>query len=238
MLSTVRSIHAVKRSSVRSFSITSVQLADESTNDAISKLVGDLDIGLNKRIQSSEQGGTTNPLPFAPRQLRSDTGNVYFRPQDAEKYQLATNKYYLHCLTSHSNTLLTLTNHKHEPIMWTSAGLCGFKKAARGGYEAGFRSTTMMLEKMKQKEEDDAALELKARTEPQKIQKTQAKKQKPQFKPASIELIIKDFGLGREAVMKALMGVEGDHYRTKITNIIDATPLKFGGVRARAVRRL
>lgn len=122
--------------------------------------------------------------------------------------------------------------------MWTSAGLCGFKKAARGGYEAGFRSTTMMLEKMKQKEDDDLALELKLRTEPQRVQKTQAKKQKPMFKPAQIELIIKDFGLGREAVMKALMGVEGDYYRNKITKVIDATPLKFGGVRARAVRRL
>lgn len=148
------------------------------------------------------------------------------------------NKYYLHCLTSHSNTLLTLTNYKHEPIMWTSAGLCGFKKAARGGYEAGFRSTTMMLEKMKMKEEDDVALELKSRIDPSRVQKTQVRKQKPIFRPSQIELVIKDFGLGREAVMKALMGVEGDHYRNKISNIIDATPLKFGGVRARAVRRL
>lgn len=167
-----------------------------------------------------------------------DSSSYRLNSRDMDKFDRDMNKYYLHCLTSHSNTLLTLTNHKHEPLMWTSAGLCGFKKAARGGYEAGFRSTTMMLEKMKQKEDDDLALEIKTRTEPQRVQKTQAKKQKPMFKPAQIELVIKDFGLGREAVMKALMGVEGDYYRNKITKVIDATPLKFGGVRARAVRRL
>lgn len=172
------------------------------------------------------------------RTMRSNSNTVNLQASDINKHRIDLNKYYLRCLTSHSNTLITLTNHKHEPILWTSAGLCGFKKAARGGYEAGFRSTTMMLEKMRQKEEDDAAFELKSRTEPQRVQKTQLKKQKLPFRPAQIDLVIRDFGLGREAVMKALMGVEGDHYRNRITNIIDATPLKFGGVRARAVRRL
>jgi small subunit ribosomal protein S11 len=149
-----------------------------------------------------------------------------------------TQKYYLHCLTSHSNTLLTLTNYKHEPVLWTSGGLCGFKKAARGGYEAGFRSTITMLEKMQRKEAEDQALLLKERTEPTRVQKTAAKKRKAPFKPREIELVIKEFGLGREAVMKALAGQEGDYYRGIITKVIDATPLKFGGVRARAVRRL
>lgn len=95
-----------------------------------------------------------------------------------------------------------------------------------------------MLERMKQKEDDDAALELKKQTEPQRVQRTQAKKQKPPFRPKEIELIIKDFGLGREAIMNVLTGIEGDHYRNRIKTLIDATPLKFGGVRARAVRRL
>lgn len=172
------------------------------------------------------------------RLMRSNSDSVSLISNDVKKLRTDINKYYLHCLTSHSNTLLTLTNWKHEPVLWTSAGLCGFKKAARGGYEAGFRSTTMMLEKMRQREEDDAAFERKSRLEPQRVQKTQLKKQKLPFRPYQIDLIIKDFGSGREAVMKAIMGVEGDHYRNKIAQIIDATPLKFGGVRARAVRRL
>lgn len=218
----------------RTFSCSSTVLAQSPETDSLSTLIESIDAPASD-APDAVKVSIANP---SIRRARSDTGAVNFRFSDAEKYKLATNKYFLHCLTSHSNTLLTLTNYKHEPIMWTSAGLCGFKKAARGGYEAGFRSTTMMLEKMKQKEDDDAAFELKSRTEPQRVQKTQVKKQKPQFRPASIELIIKDFGLGREAVMKALMGVEGDHYRNKITNIVDATPLKFGGVRARAVRRL
>lgn len=172
------------------------------------------------------------------RLLRSNSNVVNLTAADINRHRVDLNKYYLRCLTSHSNTLLTLTNHKHEPVLWTSAGLCGFKKAARGGYEAGFRSMTLMLEKMKQKEDEDAAYELKSRTEPQRVQKTQVKKQKLPFRPAQIVLVIRDFGLGREAVMKALMGQEGDYYRNRIVQIIDSTPLKFGGVRSRAVRRL
>lgn len=95
-----------------------------------------------------------------------------------------------------------------------------------------------MLDRMRQKEEEDAALALKAKNEPQRVQKTQAKKLKPPFRPKTIQLIIKDFGLGREAVMNVLSGVEGEYYKHRITSIVDATPLKFGGVRARAVRRL
>ncbi|ORY81498.1 hypothetical protein BCR37DRAFT_387755 [Protomyces lactucae-debilis] len=191
--------------------------------DAIdtSLLFGDL-MGSSRRVKSA-----SGPIMPTSKIFKQDAS----APADAQKY-------YLHCLTSHSNTLLTLTNYKHEPILWTSGGLCGFKKAARGGYEAGFRSTITMLEKMQRKEAEDRALLLKERTEPSRVQKTAAKKRKAPFKPREIELVIKEFGLGREAVMKALAGQEGDYYRGLITKVIDATPLKFGGVRARAVRRL
>lgn len=147
-------------------------------------------------------------------------------------------RYHLHCLTSHSNTILTLTNHKHEVVMGTSAGMCGFKKAARGGYEAGFRAMCNMLERMRDKEDADAAKSAKERADPSRVQRVAANKRKPPFHPREIDLIVKDFGLGREAVMKALHGVEGDRYRGLVRSVIDATPLKFGGVRARAVRRL
>ena len=147
-------------------------------------------------------------------------------------------RYHLHCLTSHSNTILTLTNHKHEIVMWTSSGVCGFKKAARGGYEAGFRSMCNMLERMRDKEDADAAKAAKEKADPSRVQRVAANKRKAPFKPRDIDLVIKDFGLGREAVLKALMGGEGNRYRPLIRNVIDATPLKFGGVRARAVRRL
>ncbi|KAJ8609254.1 hypothetical protein MRB53_039195 [Persea americana] len=183
---------------------------------------------LNSRITRGIQVGRSLTLGTAERK----------KPDTNSPFAIAPQNYHLHCLTSHSNTLLTLTNYKHEPILWTSAGLCGFKKAARGGYEAGFRSMLTMLDRMRQREQDDAALLLKSQTDPSRVQKTQVKKQKAAFRPKNITVIIKDFGLGREAVMNVLSGVEGEHFRSRITSIVDATPLKFGGVRARAKRRL
>lgn len=53
-----------------------------------------------------------------------------------------------------------------------------------------------------------------------------------------IELILRDFGQGREAIQKILLGTEGTFVRDKIVRVMDATRLKFGGVRSRRPRRL
>ncbi|BFZ57011.1 hypothetical protein PYCC9005_004061 [Savitreella phatthalungensis] len=147
-------------------------------------------------------------------------------------------QYHLHCLTTHSNTRITLTNHAHEVVMWTSAGVCGFKKAQRGGFEAGFRAMCNILERMREKEDSDAARAAKERAEPNRVNKVAANKRRPPFRPRNIDLILSEFGVGREAVTKALLGVEGNRYRPLIRQLIDTTPIRFGGVRPRAVRRL
>ena len=49
---------------------------------------------------------------------------------------------------------------------------------------------------------------------------------------------MRGFGQGREAVTKALLGVEGQGIRGKIVKVSDATRLKFGGTRSRKIRRL
>lgn len=54
----------------------------------------------------------------------------------------------------------------------------------------------------------------------------------------SIELILRDFGAGREAIHKILLGAEGRFVRDKIVRVMDATKLKFGGVRGKRPRRL
>lgn len=53
-----------------------------------------------------------------------------------------------------------------------------------------------------------------------------------------MELIMRDFGSGREAIQKILLGSEGVHVRNKIVRVMDATRLKFGGVRSKKARRL
>ena len=53
-----------------------------------------------------------------------------------------------------------------------------------------------------------------------------------------LEVFLRGFGAGREAVTKALLGLEGAALRGKIVKVSDATRLKFGGTRSKKPRRL
>lgn len=53
-----------------------------------------------------------------------------------------------------------------------------------------------------------------------------------------LEVVLRDFGPGREAVAKVLLGSEGRALRSKIVRIMDGTRLKFGGTRSKKPRRL
>lgn len=54
----------------------------------------------------------------------------------------------------------------------------------------------------------------------------------------NMEVILRGFGKGREAVVKAIMGNEGRGLRDRIIRVSDATRLKFGGTRSPKPRRL
>lgn len=54
----------------------------------------------------------------------------------------------------------------------------------------------------------------------------------------NMEVIMRGFGKGREAVVKAIMGNEGRGLRDRIIRVSDATRLKFGGTRSQKPRRL
>jgi len=53
-----------------------------------------------------------------------------------------------------------------------------------------------------------------------------------------LEVVLRGFGKGREAVTKALLGAEGRFLREKIKMVSDDTKLKFGGTRSPNPRRL
>ncbi|KAG5439644.1 hypothetical protein PCK2_000778 [Pneumocystis canis] len=88
--------------------------------------------------------------------------------------------------------------------------MVGFKKSQRGGYEAGYQACISMFERMTQKN----------------------------IRPTKLEIILRGFGKGREAIFKCINGTEGAPFRPFIHRITDATRLKFGGVRGRKARRL
>ena len=53
-----------------------------------------------------------------------------------------------------------------------------------------------------------------------------------------LEVILRSFGPGREAVTKILLGSEGKALRNRIVRVTDGTRLKFGGTRSKKPRRL
>lgn len=53
-----------------------------------------------------------------------------------------------------------------------------------------------------------------------------------------LEVVLRDFGPGREAVSKILLGSEGRALRSRIVRVMDGTRLKFGGTRSKKPRRL
>jgi small subunit ribosomal protein S11 len=53
-----------------------------------------------------------------------------------------------------------------------------------------------------------------------------------------LEVVLRGFGAGREAVTKALLGSEGKLLRGKVVKVSDSTRLKFGGTRSKKPRRL
>lgn len=113
-----------------------------------------------------------------------------------------------------SGTSASSTEQKKmvDTLLSISAGNIGFRKAGRGSYDAAFQLTAYAL---KQMQERGMIRDLK-----------------------KLEVVLRGFGAGREAVTKALLGVEGRHIRGTIVGVKDTTRLKQGGPRSKKPRRL
>lgn len=100
----------------------------------------------------------------------------------------------------------------HHLKLHVSAGQLGFRKAQRAEYEAGYQVSSKMFKLIEEKR-------LLAPND-------------------KIELVLKNFGKGREAFLAALQGKEGTAIKPHVVRISDDTKIKFGGVRAKKARRL
>ncbi|MCJ1418005.1 hypothetical protein MMC32_004350 [Xylographa parallela] len=120
--------------------------------------------------------------------------------------------HHLHVFSSKHNTHITLTRPDRNPIIAVSTGNLGFKKAARGTYDAAYQLGAYMMNRIQQ----EGLLA--------KIQQ--------------LELVLRGYGDGREAIKKILLGSEGMGLRPRIVRVTDATRLKFGGTRSKKPRRL
>ncbi|MCJ1294041.1 hypothetical protein MMC34_005598 [Xylographa carneopallida] len=120
--------------------------------------------------------------------------------------------HHLHVFSSKHNTHITLTRPDRNPIIAVSTGNLGFKKAARGTYDAAYQLGAYMMNRIQQ----EGLLA--------KIQQ--------------LELVLRGYGDGRDAIKKILLGSEGMGLRPRIVRVTDATRLKFGGTRSKKPRRL
>ncbi|SGZ48735.1 CIC11C00000003031 [Sungouiella intermedia] len=100
----------------------------------------------------------------------------------------------------------------HQVKLHVSAGMLGFRKAHRAEYEAGYQVSSRLFKMIEEKK---------------------------LFGPNDkVELVLRDFGKGREAFTSALQGKEGASIRPHIVRVTDNTRLKFGGSRSKKLRRL
>ncbi|MCJ1436320.1 hypothetical protein MMC27_005698 [Xylographa pallens] len=165
--------------------------SNRSTNDPFSSL-GSLSMALGSKQDPSTL--TSLPQHLAP-------------PRAA-----VAPPHHLHVFSSKHNTHITLTRPDRNPIIAVSTGNLGFKKAARGTYDAAYQLGAYMMNRIQQ----EGLLA--------KIQK--------------VELVLRGYGDGREAIKKILLGSEGMSLRPRVVRVTDATRLKFGGTRSKKPRRL
>ncbi|RPA84463.1 translational machinery component [Ascobolus immersus RN42] len=118
--------------------------------------------------------------------------------------------HHLHVYSHKHNTHITFTRPDKGPIISLSCGNIGFKKAQRGTYDAGYQLAAKVFKMIEEK----------------------------RIMPKQVELIYRGFGIGREAVTKALLSSEGRSLRPVINRVTDSTRLKFGGTRSPKPRRL
>ena len=122
------------------------------------------------------------------------------------------NPHHLHIYATKHNTHITLTQPNRNPIMSLSTGNIGFKKAGRGTYDAAYQLGSYVMNRI----QDQGLL----------------------MKIHNLELILRGFGPGREAMTKIMLGSEGMGLRRVVCRVTDSTRLKFGGTRSPKARRL
>jgi small subunit ribosomal protein S11 len=144
--------------------------------------------------------------------------------------------HHLHIYAHKHNTHIVLTRPNREPILSYSTGNIGFRKAQRGSFDAAFQLAAYVMRTITDKgllrserilwgESNDTTATTKGR------RKIEAPIQK-------LEVVLRGFGKGREAVVKAMLGTEGRWLREKVVVVSDDTKLKFGGTRSPNPRRL
>lgn len=120
--------------------------------------------------------------------------------------------YHFHIYSHKHNTHVTVTKPNRDAIVSLSCGNLGFRKSQRKHYDAAYQLGAYVIDKLQQQGWHTTI--------------------------GSLEVVLRGFGPGREAITKVILGNEGRLLRGKIVKVSDATRLKFGGTRSKKPRRL
>jgi len=110
----------------------------------------------------------------------------------------------VHILATFNNTIITFTDPKGAVLTTSSAGACGFRGSKKG---------TAYAAQVAAEKAGNAA--------------------KSQHGLGKVDVFLKGVGLGRDAAVRALQGLN-----MQVESITDVTGVPHGGVRARKARRI
>lgn len=120
--------------------------------------------------------------------------------------------YHFHVYAHKHNCHITVTKPNRDAIISVSCGNLGIKKSNRKHYDSAYQLGAYVIDKLHQ-----GGWHKKIK---------------------QMEVVLRGFGQGREAVTKVLLGTQGKMLRNSIIRVADATRLKFGGTRSPKPRRL
>ncbi|KAL8715216.1 MAG: hypothetical protein Q9220_001174 [cf. Caloplaca sp. 1 TL-2023] len=169
-------------------------------------------------IKQAQNSSAFSPQSATPSDISDIFSNAQrYAPSPLSARSLADGKalptpHHLHVYSTKHNTHITLSNPDRNPVLSVSAGTIGFRKAARGTYDAAYQLGAYVMGRIQQ----------------------QGLLAQIQY----LEVVLRDYGPGREAVTKILLGSEGRNLRGRVIRVSDATRLKFGGTRSKKPRRL
>jgi small subunit ribosomal protein S11 len=147
-------------------------------------------------------------LPIENRGL-DGTGLERLSPEKQEDYY---EPYHFHIYSHRHNTHITFSKPNRDTIISLSCGNIGFRKSKRKHYDSAYQLAAYVL---------------------QRIYHDGWHK-----KVRRLQVVLRDFGPGREAATKVLMSPEGKLIRDKIVSVTDATRIKFGGTKSKNPRRI
>lgn len=176
----------------------------EAKNETILKLINDV-------LGGKKSGGSPSNLSRGMNAFQP--ANMSNMPNPASNSQRSTiplpstrttgqhpGYIHIHAVALTKNIHVTITDHKHDPIIAMSAGRLGIKHSRRQTTEAAHATTLAAFEKLANSN----------------------------YEIQQVELVLKGFGKGRAGFISAVSGPHGEFIRNKVVRVTDATPLQIG----------